>query len=186
VLTCREGLISDKKTEPPKHFTEATLLQAMTGIARFVQDRELKKILRETDGLGTEATRAGIIETLMTRQLLTRSGKTILSTPAGRGLIHALPEAATYPDMTAHWEFQLQAMAERGQAYAPFMEALQLQVEGLMERIKDGTVPPSLRSLPAVEVTKPKSRRKRTSSTKRQSSATKNASKRAPRKRQPS
>ena len=186
VLTCREGLISDKKTEPPKHFTEATLLQAMTGIARFVQDRELKKILRETDGLGTEATRAGIIETLMTRQLLTRSGKTILSTPAGRGLIHALPEAATYPDMTAHWEFQLQAMAERGQAYAPFMEALQLQVEGLMERIKDGTVPPSLRSLPAVEVTKPKSRRKRTSSTKRQSPATKNASKRAPRKRQPS
>ena len=160
ILTCREGLISDKKTEPPKHFTEATLLQAMTGIARFVNDKELKKILRETDGLGTEATRAGIIETLMTRQLLSRSGKSIHSTPAGRGLIHALPEQATYPDMTAHWEFQLQAMAERGQAYAPFMETLQTQVQELMEQIKDGKVPPSLRSLPAVETSKGKSRRK--------------------------
>lgn len=167
LLTCQEGLISDKKTEPPKHFTEATLLQAMTGIARFVQDKELKKILRETDGLGTEATRAGIIETLMIRQLLSRSGKTILSTPAGRGLIHALPEQATYPDMTAHWEFQLQAMAERGQAYAPFMEALQTQVQGLMEQIKDGKVPPSLRSLPAVESAKSTSRGKRKPKTRR-------------------
>lgn len=43
VLTCREGEIKDRKTEPPKHFTEATLLQAMTGIARFVEDKELKK-----------------------------------------------------------------------------------------------------------------------------------------------
>lgn len=159
-LTCREGLISDKQTEPPKHFTEATLLQAMTGIARFVNDRELKKILRETDGLGTEATRAGIIETLMTRQLLMRSGKTILSTPAGRGLIHALPEQATYPDMTAHWEFQLQAMAERGQAYAPFMQTLEQQVHELMNGIKGGQVPDSLRSLPAVETPSGKGRRK--------------------------
>ncbi|MCV5655790.1 DNA topoisomerase, partial [Escherichia coli] len=56
VLTCREGEIKDRKTEPPNHFTEATLLQAMTGIARYVADKELKKILRDTDGLGTEAT----------------------------------------------------------------------------------------------------------------------------------
>jgi DNA topoisomerase-3 len=172
LLTCQEGLISDKKTEPPKHFTEATLLQAMTGIARFVQDKELKKILRETDGLGTEATRAGIIETLMIRQLLKRAGKTIFSTPAGRGLIHALPEQATYPDMTAHWEFQLQAMAERGQAYAPFMEALQTQVQGLMEQIKDGKVPPSLRSLPAVESAKSTSRGKRKPKTRRKTKQT--------------
>lgn len=59
VLQCREGEIKQRQTEPPRHFTEATLLQAMTGIARFVADKELKKILRETDGLGTEATRAG-------------------------------------------------------------------------------------------------------------------------------
>ncbi|ELH4234696.1 DNA topoisomerase III [Vibrio fluvialis] len=159
VLTCREGEIKDRKTEPPRHFTEATLLQAMTGIARFVADKELKKILRETDGLGTEATRAGILDTLFKRQLLIREGKLIKSSAAGRGLIHALPSDATYPDMTAHWEHQLQAMAERGQAYQPFMQALQQRIDQLMAQVKTGPVPESLRSLPKVE--RPAFKRKR-------------------------
>ncbi len=151
VLTCREGEIKDRKTEPPRHFTEATLLQAMTGIARFVEDKELKKILRDTDGLGTEATRAGILDTLFKRQLLTRQGKAIISSGAGRGLIHALPSSSTYPDMTAHWEHQLQAMAEKSQAYQPFIQALQTQIEQLIEQVKHGPVPDSLRALPKVE-----------------------------------
>ncbi|KAB0479366.1 DNA topoisomerase III [Vibrio sp. IB15] len=151
VLTCREGVIGDKKTEPPKHFTEATLLQAMTGIARFVANKDLKAILKETDGLGTEATRAGILDTLFKRQLLTRQGKSIHSSPAGRGLIHALPEDSTFPDMTAHWEHQLQGMAERNQAYQPFMQALESKIDGLMGRVKIGEVPESLRHLPKVE-----------------------------------
>ncbi|MCG9678391.1 DNA topoisomerase III [Vibrio sp. Isolate24] len=164
VLTCREGEIKDRKTEPPKHFTEATLLQAMTGIARFVEDKELKKILKETDGLGTEATRAGILDTLFKRQLLQRQGKTILSSPAGRGLVHALPSESTYPDMTAHWEHQLQGMAERNQAYGPFMQALQTRIDDLMHQVKGGEVPESLRHLPKVE--RPTFKRKRRSSAK--------------------
>lgn len=151
VLTCREGEIKDRKTEPPRYFTEATLLQAMTGIARYVEDNELKKILRETDGLGTEATRAGILDTLFKRQLLTRQNKLIMSSAAGRGLIHALPNESTYPDMTAHWEHQLHAMAERGQAYQPFMQVLQERITHIMEQAKSGPVPESLRSLPKVE-----------------------------------
>ncbi|PMK05237.1 DNA topoisomerase III [Vibrio sp. 10N.261.55.A7] len=151
VLTCREGRIHDRKTEPPKHFTEATLLQAMTGIARFVEDRSLKSILKETDGLGTEATRAGILDTLFKRQLLIRNGKSINGSPAGRGLIHALPKESTYPDMTAHWEHQLQGMAEKNQAYQPFMHALQDRVTSIMSDVKVNAVPESLRSLPKVE-----------------------------------
>lgn len=151
VLTCREGEVKDRKTEPPRYFTEATLLQAMTGIARYVEDSELKKILRETDGLGTEATRAGILDTLFKRQLLTRKNKLIMSSAAGRGLIHALPNESTYPDMTAHWEHQLHAMAERGQAYQPFMQVLQERITHIMEQAKSGPVPESLRSLPKVE-----------------------------------
>ncbi|MEF1221006.1 DNA topoisomerase, partial [Photobacterium damselae] len=87
VLTCRDGEIKDKMTEPPKAFTEATLLQAMTGIARFVSDASLKKFLRDTDGVGTEATRAGILDILFKRQLLHRQGKAFHATDAGRGLI---------------------------------------------------------------------------------------------------
>lgn len=151
VLTCREGEIKDHKTEPPRHFTESTLLQAMTGIARFVADKNLKKILRETDGLGTEATRAGILDALFKRQLLVRQGRNILSSEAGRGLIHALPAESTYPDMTAHWEHQLQAMAEKQQPYAPFMQSLQTQIDTLIQQIKVSPVPESLRHLPAVK-----------------------------------
>lgn len=151
VLTCREGELKQHQTEPPKHFTEATLLQAMTGIARFVADKELKKILRDTDGLGTEATRAGILDTLFKRQLLTRQGKSILSSAAGRGLVNALPDESTYPDMTAHWEHQLQAMAERNQAYQPFMSDLLARMDALMGHVKQGVVPESLRCLPKVE-----------------------------------
>nr|WP_086938128.1 DNA topoisomerase III [Thaumasiovibrio occultus] len=150
-LVCREGQILDKMTEPPRHFTEATLLQAMTGIARFVNDQSLKKILRDTDGLGTEATRASILDLLFKRQLLTRQGKSIRATEAGRGLVHALPDAAVYPDMTAHWEHQLQAMAEKGAAYGPFMQALETQLQQLIGTAASSPPPASLRALPAVE-----------------------------------
>jgi DNA topoisomerase IA len=145
VLVCRDGEIKDKMTEPPKAFTEATLLQAMTGIARFVSDASLKKILRDTDGLGTEATRAGILEMLFKRQLLQRQGKAIHASEAGKGLIYALPDSSTYPDMTAHWEHQLHDMADRKCAYQPFMAALEQQVTALMEQVKVSDVPPSLR-----------------------------------------
>ncbi|MGF1683362.1 DNA topoisomerase III [Photobacterium minamisatsumaniensis] len=159
VLTCKEGEIKDKMTEPPKAFTEATLLQAMTGIARFVSDSSLKKILRDTDGLGTEATRAGILDLLFKRQLLMRQGKSIHATEAGKGLIYALPDEATYPDMTAHWEHQLQDMADKKCAYKPFMDTLEQQVVSLMEKVKHSDVPQSLRDLKSPEPFKGKKRR---------------------------
>jgi DNA topoisomerase III len=166
ILTCREGEIKDKMTEPPKAFTEATLLQAMTGIARFVSDSSLKKILRDTDGLGTEATRAGILELLFKRQLLMRQAKNIHATDAGRGLVYALPDEATYPDMTAHWEHQLQDMADKKCAYQPFMDALQQQVGQLMDKVKYSEVPESLRQLKSPEPRKPMKKRRYTKSKK--------------------
>ncbi|MBY6185254.1 DNA topoisomerase III [Marinobacter hydrocarbonoclasticus] len=157
---CSGGAIKDCMTEPPKAFTEATLLQAMTGIARFVLDDSLKAILRETDGLGTEATRAGILELLCKRGLLKREGKALRSTPSGRGLIHALPDEASYPDMTAHWERKLQDIAEREYGYSPFMSDLDQRVTGLIEQARGGGVPASLRGLPAPARRKPVRRRR--------------------------
>lgn len=127
-VTCIEARLDEKKTTPPRHFTDATLLSAMTGIARYVTDRAIKKVLRETDGLGTEATRAGIIELLFRRDYLTKKGKEIHATDIGRRLILSLPQAMTRPDMTAHWESQLEAISEKRMRYSQFMQPM---VEGL-------------------------------------------------------
>ncbi|GAA4882942.1 DNA topoisomerase III [Ferrimonas pelagia] len=148
-LHCERGEIGDKMTEPPKRFTEASLLQAITGIGRFVQDDALKAILRETDGLGTEATRAGIIELLFKRGFLQRQGKAIVATAAGQGLIQALPAQASYPDMTARWESQLQDMVEQRCSYTPFMSALEQQIAGLIEQIRIAPAPVALAGLSA-------------------------------------
>ena len=85
--------ILEKQTTPPKPFDDASLLAAMTGIGRYVQDPE-RKVLKQTDGLGTGGHRAGIIELLFTRRFRAQ-GKQIRSTPAGRGLIHSLPAIAS-------------------------------------------------------------------------------------------
>lgn len=112
-LLCERGEVVERQTQPPRPFTDASLLSAMTGIARFVQDKDLKKVLRATDGLGTEATRAGIIELLFKRTFLFKKGRYIHASPAGRALIHALPDIAARPDMTAHWESTLTQISEK-------------------------------------------------------------------------
>ena len=158
ILFCSKGEIISKKTQPPKPFTDATLLSAMTGIARFVQDKELKKILRETDGLGTEATRAGIIELLFKRGFLYKKGKNIHSSEAGRILIQALPDIATQPDMTAHWESQLTGISQKQTSYQQFMETLTQMLPDLVRYVNFN----ALRRLSSVEkpITKKTARKK--------------------------
>lgn len=136
-VQCIDAELISKETQPPKPFNDATLLSAMTGIARFVKDPEIKKILRETDGLGTEATRAGIIELLFKRQFLTRQGKSIRATPVGRKLILSLPDIMSIPDMTAHWERQLDEISKKAFSYQQFMGQLNHSLLDLVEKLKN-------------------------------------------------
>lgn len=131
---CEQGQVIEKQTTAPKYFDDASLLAAMTGVARYVQDPEIRKVLKETDGLGTEATRAGIIELLFSREFLQRQGKLIKSTAAGKGLINSLPEIATYPDMTANWEMKLNAISLKQGSYQQFMQPLQQRLFELIEQ----------------------------------------------------
>lgn len=124
VLHCNQGELVEKQTQPPKAFTDATLLSAMTGINRYVTDPEIRKILKETDGLGTEATRAGIIELLFKRGFIQRQGKSIVATEVGKGLINSLPLSATTPDMTALWEASLNGICHKDISYQGFMQPL--------------------------------------------------------------
>ena len=112
----------------------------MTGISRYVTSKDIRKILKDTDGLGTEATRAGIIELLFRRGFLVRQGKQIHDTDAGRGLIKSLPEAATRPDMTAHWEATLNAISQREASYQDFMEPLEKRLRELVSMSANNSV----------------------------------------------
>lgn len=134
-VTCTATSILDKNTSPPKRFNDASLLSAMTGISRYVTDPEIRKVLRETDGIGTEATRAGIIELLFKRHFLTRQGKEIRSTDIGRQLIQTLPECVATPDMTAQWESQLEGISQRELRYDHFMTPMVQTLNSLINEV---------------------------------------------------
>ncbi|EAQ63839.1 DNA topoisomerase III [Marinomonas sp. MED121] len=135
-LFCHHGEILAKVTTPPPAFTDASLLAAMTGISRYVQQPDIKAILKETDGLGTEATRASIIELLFRRNFLIRQGKSILSTSTGKALINSLPESLITPDMTAKWEAELNHICQGSGSYAGFMTELKAGLKQLIEQAK--------------------------------------------------
>ncbi|WP_404340920.1 DNA topoisomerase III [Pseudoalteromonas mariniglutinosa] len=133
VLHCNKGEVINKITSPPAHFTDATLLSAMTGISRYVNDPEIKKILKDTDGLGTEATRAGILELLFKRRFLQRQGKSILATDTGKALISALPKGLASPDLTAKWEASLSRIADQQMSYQQFLTPLLTELSQFVE-----------------------------------------------------
>lgn len=170
-LLCERGEVVARQTQPPRHFTDATLLSAMTGIARFVQDKELKKILRATDGLGTEATRAGIIELLFKRAFLVKKGRYIHASETGRALIHSLPPSAAHPDMTAHWESTLTKISEKQCRYQDFMQPLTDSLCDIIQQVRHRGSMPLLRGLPpAPGKSKPNKRRKSPPKVKEQNS----------------
>ena len=102
--SCNDIYLLEKNTKAPARFSEATLLKAMNEVYRYVKDSEIKKILKDTDGIGTAATQAGIIKELIDCGMLIKKGKNIISSSAARCLIHALPDNITLPDLTAVWE----------------------------------------------------------------------------------
>jgi len=133
LIHCKGSKVLERTTAPPQPFTDATLLQAMTHIARFVDEPELKKTLRETDGLGTEATRAAIIEVLFRREYLQREKRFIRSTDKGKELIGMLPPSVCRPDTTAHWESCLESV-RRGEADPKaFLDELRGQIATLIQ-----------------------------------------------------
>mgnify|MGYP003670324775 CR=1 FL=1 len=102
------------KTLPPKPYTQGELVKAMKGVAKLVTDSRLKQKLKETTGIGTEATRAGIINGLLARGYLVKKGRAIRASDAACTLIDTVPAAITDPGTTAIWEQALD-MIEAGQ-----------------------------------------------------------------------
>ncbi|MYB34726.1 MAG: hypothetical protein F4X92_06315, partial [Gammaproteobacteria bacterium] len=126
--------VTDRQTRPPARYTEGTLIRAMTRVAAEVEDAAMKKILREQDGIGTEATRAEIIQTLKERRFIEARGKALQSTARGRELIAAIPDDLKDPCTTAVMERMLSEVAEGKTSLAQFMHR---QQELVAEWVKD-------------------------------------------------
>ncbi len=119
--------IDSKKTAPPKRLTDATLLTAMETAGKTLDDHELEEAMSER-GLGTPATRAAILETLLTRGYIERKGRSLRATDAGIALIDVVHEKVKSPAMTGEWELALKRM-EKGEGTLPeFMARIEKYV----------------------------------------------------------
>ncbi|MGM0926955.1 MAG: DNA topoisomerase III [Pseudomonadota bacterium] len=179
---CRvqEAGVEDRETRPPEPFNDASLIKAMMNIGRYVDDPAVRRTLREHDGLGTEATRAGIIETLVERGYLVRQGKSLRATRLGSALIASLPEAVGRPERTALWEQRLTAIAEEASAPAPFLDSLISDLHALLGAADAGRLRQALHSAEGEEAKAPQraSRRRGTGR-----ATSKGSKRRAPRRR---
>jgi DNA topoisomerase-3 len=130
-----------QKTLPPKPFTQGELVKAMKSVARLVADPRLKQKLKETTGIGTEATRAAIIGGLLERGYLVRKGRAIRASDAAFALIDAAPAAIADPGMTAIWEQALDKIAARELSLDDFTSKQAAWVARLVEEHRHADLP---------------------------------------------
>jgi DNA topoisomerase-3 len=154
--TVERAIVETKQTRPPKRYTEATLLADMESIAKFVTDPAKKAMLKadpelgKQGGLGTEATRAEILETLIKRRgFIKKEKKNLISTPSGRRLIEIveghLPALAD-PVETALWEEQLSGIVEGRKEAGDFVRDIGCRLREYINTLRSAVAAPRLRS----------------------------------------
>lgn len=131
------------QTRPPARFSEATLLSAMEGAGKLVEDEELRAAMSEK-GLGTPATRAAIIEGLILEEYVLREGRELHPTAKAFDLLYALDkfgiDELRSPELTGMWEYKLKQM-EQGHLQRPdFMRHIMETTQDLVSRVKQGTL----------------------------------------------
>ena len=128
--------VVDKKSAPPKRYTDASLLGAMKNAGRGVEDDEQAEVLKEVGGLGTPATRAGVIEILVRRGYVIRKGKAVLSSEKGRSVVEMVSAALRSAELTAQWEQELREIETGNGTAAGFLEGITELVRELLEEVR--------------------------------------------------
>ena len=118
----KKSELKQSTTKPPARFTAASLVEGMKNIHKYVKNEESKKLLKDVYGIGTEATRASIIDDLIQREFVKVNKKILYPTDKAYMLIDALPDEMTYPDATAIWEDKLYAMSEGDGTLEDFLD----------------------------------------------------------------
>ncbi|HSC49632.1 MAG TPA: DNA topoisomerase 3 [Gaiellaceae bacterium] len=140
-VKCASTEVEAKETKPPPRYSEATLLSAMETAGKLIDDEELREAMKES-GLGTPATRAETIETLIRREYIERAGKDLTPTPKGLQVITMLEEhPLTSPELTGNWEKRLTDIEhgtdDRGKFIDDIAEFTRATVEKIAELDKE-------------------------------------------------
>ncbi len=138
--TTAEAELHAETTKPPPRYTEATLLSAMEGAGKLVDDDELAEAMKER-GLGTPATRAEIIDGLINQKYVERAQRELIPTPKAEQILEFLAavkaEALTKPDLTGQWESKLHQIEHGKFTREKFMDEIVELTKGIVERVKN-------------------------------------------------
>ena len=127
--------LSEKWTQPPKPYTEATLLRAMETAGKFVDNDELRDAMKE-NGIGRPSTRAAIIETLFKRHYIRKERKTLVATSTGIELIDLIHEdVLKSPELTGIWEKKLRDIEHRQYDASMFIAELKYQITDIVNQV---------------------------------------------------
>jgi len=135
---CRvqSAAVKDRLTKAPAYFTEGTLIEAMSGIAKYVDEPEIRKVLSDNDGIGTPATQSQIIETLKQRDYIEVVKKKVRMTDRGNEMFVLMPSFLQVPNLTAAWELGLRRIADKANSGDSFRSTcirwLSIQMEELL------------------------------------------------------
>lgn len=138
-VVCSDAIVKEKDTQPPKHYTEGTLLKAMESAGKQIEDEELRDAMKDS-GLGTPATRAATIERLKNVGYVEMQGKKITITQKGRAAIELIRgagvELLTSPEMTGQWERRLNEIARGTAADSQFMENVKRFASMIVDKVR--------------------------------------------------
>ena len=133
--------LMEKWTQPPKPYTEGTLLKAMETAGKFVDDEELREAMKE-NGIGRPATRAEIIKTLYKRNYVTMVRKSLVATPTGIELISLIrEELLKSAELTGIWEKRLREIEARRYDAKQFMSELKQMVAEIVHQVLSDNTP---------------------------------------------
>ncbi len=131
---CDDAKSLKKQTKPPKRLTDASLLSAMESAGKVLDDKEISAAMSER-GLGTPATRAAIIETLLKRDFIRRKGKVFEATDKGERLIDVVHPQVKSPQMTGEWELMLKRIEHKKGQFDTFMHDIECYVREVVETV---------------------------------------------------
>lgn len=127
--------LQEGKTTPPSRYTEASLLTAMESPGKFIDDETMREYVK-AGGLGTPATRAEIIERLISAFYIERKGKTLFPTEKGMQLVDLVPESMKSPELTAEWEQRLSAIAKGEEDWKKFLADITQNTRELVSSVQ--------------------------------------------------